>query len=100
MCTLHIDNNHYVFYIFEHFCNLSSVKVKISDFKPLILTEVSYKKIMGSVLKRMISRFVEENKLLKEEQTGFTRRKRMEENLVVVQLEVESAIVKGRSIYM
>ena len=60
-------------------------KVKIDEFRPPVITEISYK-IMSRLLKKKLVRFVENNKILREEQCGFTKRKRLEENLIVIQV--------------
>lgn len=76
-----------------------NVKVDVKDMRPVVITEISYK-IMGGILKDKLYQFVIENKSLREEQAGFTRKKRMEENLLILQLEVERSLRRGSKMYI
>lgn len=73
--------------------------VEIDCFRPIAVTEISYK-IMGSILKGRLIKFAEENKLFLEEQKGFTRNKRMEENLLHIQIATETAIKRKQKLYI
>lgn len=65
-------------------------KPTIKDFRPIALTNISYK-IFMTLLKTRIENHLTRNNLVKESQTGFTKGGRKEDNLFILQHLVEEA---------
>ena len=59
-------------------------KPTVKDFRPIALTNISYKLFM-SLIKNQIEEHLTENNLVKYNQTGFTKGGRMEDNLFILQ---------------
>ena len=64
--------------------------LKPKEFRPITVTNISYK-IFTDIINRKISKFLKKNKIMEEEQAGFTTGRRMEEHLVALQLEIGKA---------
>ena len=65
-------------------------KPTIKDFRPIALTNISYK-IFMTLIKNRIEKHLSKNNLVKESQTGFTKGGRKEDNLFILQHLVEKA---------
>ena len=72
-------------------------KPTIKDFRPISLTNISYKMYM-SFLKEEIEEHLRRNYLTKENQTGFTKGGRKEENLFMMQYVMRRAIRSGKQL--
>ena len=53
------------------------------QLRPIALTDTSYKIFMG-LIKKEIENYLENNQLLKETQAGFTKKRRIEDNLFIL----------------
>ena len=65
-------------------------KPTIKDFRPIALTNISYK-IFMSIIKNRVEKHLTRNNLTKENQTGFTKGGRKEDNLFILQHLVRKA---------
>ena len=74
-------------------------RMEKGDFRPVTVTEASYK-IFGTILRERLERFAVENGLLREEQSGFTKGRQLEENIVALGLEIERARRRKGALYV
>ena len=65
-------------------------KPKFEDFRPIALTDISYKILMG-VIKEKIEKHLTDHKLMKDEQAGATRRRRVTENIFILNYCIEKS---------
>ena len=74
-------------------------EVGVKDFRPITITEVSYK-LFGSVMKCRLWEHLERNKLVKTEQSGFSRGRQIEENVLALRLEIERVRERKGELYV
>jgi len=67
---------------------VEGVEVDRRDFRPITITEVSYK-IFGGIMKKRLWEFLEMNGLLRTEQSGFSKGRQIEENILALSLEID-----------
>ena len=67
-------------------------KPTVNQLRPLSLTDVSYK-IFMSLIKHEIEKHIEDNDMIKENQAGFTKGGRVEDNLLILQEIVEQTFI-------
>ena len=72
-------------------------KPTIRDFRPISVTDVVYK-IFMTVIKNRIEEHLEKNHLIKENQTGFTKGGKKEENLFILQYLVGKAFKRKKTL--
>jgi len=60
------------------------------DFRPITITNITYK-LMSSIMRSKIEIFCKDNKIFEEEQCGFMVKRRIEENILMLQLDAERA---------
>ena len=66
------------------------MKPTVRDFRPLALTDISYK-IFMAILRNRIEEHIENNKEIKEEQAGFTKGARIEDNIAIIHHLIKDA---------
>jgi len=64
--------------------------ITVKDFRPITITNITYK-IMSGIINEKIEKFIINNKILEEEQAGFMKKRRIEENLLFIQIDMERA---------
>ena len=64
-------------------------KLRVDEFRLVSLSEVFYK-IFGAIMREKLGSIVENNGWLREEHSGFSRGRQLEENLVLLSLDRES----------
>ena len=70
-------------------------KPKVSDFRPIALTNTGYKLYMSMVKAKLVEH-MQNNGKINEFQSGFTRGKRMEDNLLLLRYCIDSSLAAGR----
>ena len=65
-------------------------KPTVKDFRPLALTDISYKLFMA-ILRNRIEEHIEHNNGIVEEQTGFTKGTRLEDNIAIINHLIQDA---------
>ena len=65
-------------------------QLKVQEFRPITVTNISYE-IFTGILNKGVVKFLERNKIMEENQAGFTKGRRMEEHLLGVQLIMSKA---------
>ena len=73
------------------------MKPTVKDFRPLALTDISYK-IFMSILRNRIEEHIENNKEIKEEQAGFTKGARIEDNIAIIHHLIKDARVRKKQL--
>ena len=68
-------------------------KPTVNQLRPLSLTDVSYK-IFMSLIKDEIEKHIKDNNMIKDNQAGFTKGGRVEDNLLILQEIVEQTFIK------
>lgn len=61
-----------------------TAKPKVNELRPLAITNISYKLFMSTAIKNKIEEHIVENGEVKETQSGFTNKGRIENNLFVL----------------
>ena len=74
-------------------------KPKVKDYRPIALTNMSYKLFM-SLIKDEIENHIKRNHLMKENQTGFTKGGRLEDNIFTIQYIAERACRKKEKLIL
>ena len=72
--------------------------LRVNEFRPITLMNVSYK-IFSEMVNDRLTKFLRMNKSMSEEQAGFTAKRRLEENILGLQLEIAHARRKGKKVY-
>jgi hypothetical protein len=72
---------------------------KVNDLRPITLMNTSYKIFMGPI-KENLENSIRERQLQKDEQAGFTKGRRIEENLLIFRYCVESSYARGLPLYI
>ena len=68
-------------------------KPKVKDLRPIAVTNVSYKLYMNMAVKDKIEEHIVENELIKETQSGFTDKGRIENNLMILKYCIDSTFL-------
>ena len=74
-------------------------KPTVKDYRPIALTNIAYKLFM-SIIKDEIERHIKVNHLTKENQTGFTKGGRKEDNLFIIQYLVERTFKTNKTLIL
>ena len=72
-------------------------KPTVEDLRPIALTDVTYKLFMG-ILKEKVEHYLKQNGLINELQAGFTRGRRITDNLFLLQHCVERTFLRHKQL--
>lgn len=71
-----------------------------SQFRPIAMTDISYKLFMTTAVKDKIEEHLKINDVIKETQNGFTEKGRMENNLMLLRYCIEKSDKLSRPLYV
>ena len=71
---------------------------KIHEFRPIALTNISYKLLMG-ILKNKIMTHLKQNDAINDFQTGATQGRRVTENIFIFNYCIEKSYIRKKSLY-
>jgi len=77
---------------------IANQQIKCDQFRPICLSNLSYK-IFATGIKMKLLRFFKNNAILEEEQAAFLPRRRMEEQILIIQLLVSKAEMDRKPLY-
>ena len=75
-------------------------KPKVTELRPIAMTNVSYKLFMSVVVKNPIEKHIISNKVMKENQSGFTEKGRLENNLIILKYCIDKSFRDKKTLYV
>ena len=73
-------------------------KPKVNELRPIALTNISYKSFMNVAVRNKIEDHLRQNKEIKENQSGFTKKGRIENNLFILKYCIDNAFKFKKSL--
>ena len=75
-------------------------KPKVQELRPIAMTNVSYKLYMNMAIKDKIEEHIRENELMKETQSGFTEKGRIENKMMILKYCIDSSFKSKLPLYV
>ena len=74
-------------------------EVGVKDFRPITITKSSYK-LFGAIMKNRLWEHLEKNGLIRTEQSGFSKGRQIEENVLALRLKIKKAKERKGELYV